>query len=144
MITGAVAQSAPLPLDPFIAKTFVRPEVRAHSWHNGSLMAVISESDPKADPKVMIVYEQPRPGMQVEGVVPGMPLVMGVWEGKTFVGEAYVFQAGCRYPFPYPVRGAVEGPNLILIGPAPVVAQCQIIAYTQFSDNSRLVFSAAK
>lgn len=110
--------------------------------HNGSLMEVISEPTPQT---LRIEYVRPRAGMAAIGVVPGTVLLRGRWTGPNdFVGAATVFDPQCGAIL-YEVRGGDIGGELVLRGPAPLVAPYPacVVGYGN-TNNSVLIFTPMK
>lgn len=103
--------------------------------HNGSTVELLDDR---------IVYSFPKASLK--GVVkPGDVLVEGKWsaDGERFAGTAYAFKKGCP-PAPYAVSGAkVVRPgqlDMVLRGAGPVRQGCKVVAYSDRSPHSRLVF----
>jgi hypothetical protein len=83
--------------------------------------------------KRQFYYQNPRPGMQQEGVRPGTLLFDGRRTRNQYSGTAYIFSRRCG-AVPYSVSGAVspDDRTVTLYGNAPsgFNAHCQVIGYT--------------
>jgi hypothetical protein len=124
-----------LTLAPLVALAQPAPRLVGH---NGSPMAVI-ETAPRA---IRIEYVRPRPGLLAIGLAPGTMLLEGAWAlPDLFIGTARVFDPICG-AIPYRVQGGIDpAGNLVLRGPAPVLAPwCFIVGYA-LTDNSTLIFT---
>jgi hypothetical protein len=102
----------------------------ASLWdHNDSVVGLFADGASR-----VFRYEQPRIGMQQEGVVSGTLLFSGTKSGTTYSGTAYVFSRRCG-THPYHVNGtaADDGRGITLYGTAPAGfdGACRPVVYRQ-------------
>jgi hypothetical protein len=88
----------------------------ASFWnHNGSVMALYAVGDGR-----VFRYQEPRIGMQQEGVVSGTVRFEGTRTGNTYSGTAFVFSRRCgAHPFRVSGTASEQEREIILYGTAP-------------------------
>lgn len=119
------------------------PQVQAQEIymydHNGSVMLVGEFGE-----DILIQYEDPRPGLEKQGVRTGTTLFEGKINSIDYLdGMARIFRGGCA-PIDYYVYGDfVLGEDFELSGAAPVLEPtgCRIIDNTYEGANANLKFT---
>lgn len=105
--------------------------------HNGSDMQVTQSGN-----RVSIVYNAPRAGLRVAGVVPGTELFSGTVQDGYLSGLAQIFRSGCGV-LDFFVYGDFRlGQAFTLTGAAPVLAPqgCAVVDNVHDGLNSTLRF----